>query len=80
MLGDNKTCVNWLQEPLPAALAQKSGIFVGNEHKSIRMARPERCVQLQLWDLPVPVLGGRVLGPLWGHDLHPTTSVQLEVI
>lgn len=37
-------------------------------------------MQLQLWDLPVPVLGGRVLGPLWGHDLHPTTSVQLEVI
>lgn len=29
--------------------------------------------------LGVPVLGGRVLGPPWGHDLHPTTSVQLEV-
>lgn len=35
-----------------------------------------RVFQMQLWESPIPVLVG--LGSSWGHELHPSSSVQLE--
>lgn len=40
--GADTTCVNRLQEPLPAVLAQQTGIFVGKEHESGRIAGSEQ--------------------------------------
>lgn len=70
----NRTCVNQLQAPLPATLAQQTGIFVGNEDKSSQVAGLEQCTQRSscsaasclshCWD-------GRELGPRGGVSCTP---------
>ena len=74
VLGDNKICVNQLQAPLPAALAQQTGIFVGNEHKSSRITGPEQCTQCSscsFGSCPSQCWDGRELGPCGGMSYTP---------
>lgn len=66
-----------LCESAPAALAQQTGIFVGNEHKSSRIAGPEQCTQrssCSFGSCPSQCWDWRALGPCGGMSC---TSVQL---